>query len=132
MIVEHVDEPGKAPRGVTLVRGEAGHARDDDDREATRDLEIIELRASAFAQRGKVEPYEASRALSRLERAGFDRQPRILIRTGAHTLEQRRQLRLDGVGERRVVARGALELAQTVVSAAVDFDHLQPLLDQRD
>src|SRR5438105_12809713 len=111
MIVEHVDEPGKASRGVALVRREAGHARDDDDREATRDLEIIELRARTFAQRGKVEPHEASRALSRLERAAFDRQPGMLVRTGTHTLEQRRQLRLDGAGERRVVARGVLELA---------------------
>src|SRR5438876_11237233 len=105
MIVEHVDEPGKAPRGVAHVRGEAGQDRDDDDREATRDLEIIELRARTFAQRGEVEPHEASRALSRLERAGFDRKPRILVRTGAHTLEQRRELRLDRVREWSVVAR---------------------------
>src|SRR5438094_1860335 len=97
MIVEHVDEPRKAPRGVTHVRGEAGQSRDNDDREATGDLEIIELRARTFAQRGEVEPHEASRALFRLERAGFDRQPRILVRTRTHTLEQRRELRLDGV-----------------------------------
>src|SRR5438093_13419915 len=131
MIVEDVDEPGKAPRGVALVRGEAGHARDDDDREATGDLEIIELRARAFAQRGEVEPHEASRALSRLERAGFDDQPRILVRTGAHTLEQRRQLRLDRVGKRRVVARGVLELTQAVVGAAVDYVHVHTLLELR-
>src|SRR5204862_164659 len=59
MIVEHVDEPGKAPRGVALVRREAGDARDDDDGEATRDLEIIELRARIVAQRGEVEAHQA-------------------------------------------------------------------------
>ena len=62
----------------------------------------------------------------------FDHEPRILVRPGAHALEARGELGFDRVRERRVVAGSVLELAQAIVGAAVDLDHVEPLLEQRD
>src|SRR5207245_10583846 len=45
MIVENVDEPGEAPGRVGVVRRKLRDIRDDDDREATGKLEVVELRA---------------------------------------------------------------------------------------
>src|SRR5438445_10638705 len=67
MIVEDVDEPGKTPRRVPHVRSQPGNVRYDHDSEAARELEIVELRARAFAQRREVEPDHAPRTLFRLE-----------------------------------------------------------------
>ncbi len=127
MIVEHVDEPGKAPRGVAHVRAQPGHPGDDYDGEAARELEVVELGARALAQGLEIEPHDAPGAPFRPHGACLDGQPRILLRARAHTLEAGRQGCLDRVGQRRVVALLVLELAQAVVGAAVDLEHVEPL-----
>src|SRR5262245_25110636 len=58
MIVKHVDEPGKASRGVTHVWREPWHARHDDDGEPPCQLKVVELRARLLAKSGEIEPDE--------------------------------------------------------------------------
>src|SRR5437763_1470277 len=127
MIVEHVDEPGKAPCRVAHLGGKPGDAGDDDDREAPGKLQIVALGPRAFAKRREVEPHEAPGARPRPKRTRFDREQRILVEPGAHPFEPLSELAIDRFGERRAVHVRMLELAQTVRQRRVEGIHEEAL-----
>ena len=113
MIVQDVDEPSEAPRAVAIVGRHLRNARQEQHREAARELEIVALRARAVAERREVEPDGAARAPAGDERPAFDDELRVLVRPGAHRLERRRQ---RGVGVRSRAARARSAPASSVRS----------------
>src|SRR5947208_14498529 len=61
-IVEHIDQPGEAPRGVSIARRHFRHARQDHAVEAPGELDIVGIGARPAAQHREIEPHQAAGA----------------------------------------------------------------------
>src|SRR5437879_41353 len=129
-IVEHIDQPGEAPRGVSIARGHFRHARDDHAVEALGELDVVGVGAWAAAQRREVEPHQAAGALAVGNAASvhFQGMPFLLDipQIGKNPLQFGLAARSD------MVDLEPLHLAATVVDPAVDLDQVEPALDQLD
>src|SRR5206468_9796931 len=56
-IVEHIDQPGEAPRGVSIARRHFRHARQDHAVEAPGEVDIVGIGARPAAQHREIEPH---------------------------------------------------------------------------
>src|SRR5438045_2687950 len=64
--------------------------------------------------------------------SSVDREVYILVGAAGHRLERTPQRRFGRRAGRRVIRGYVRERPQAVIDTGVDFDHVEPLLDQRD
>src|SRR5712692_4048764 len=130
LIVEHIDQPGEAPRGVGILGGQARQPGEDHGEEALRQVDVIGVGARSAAQRLEIEPHQAAGALAVGDLASFDVERLALLLDVLQFIEDPLEPVLAAGPD--VIHLHPLQLAPPVVDAAVDADHVEALLEQLD
>src|SRR5947208_4178473 len=129
-IVEHIDQPGEAPRGVSIARRHFRHARQDHAVEAPGELDIVGIGARPAAQHREIEPHQAAGAPAVGNAAPFHVQGVLFLLDVPQFGKDALQLRL--AARAGVIDLEPLHLAAPVIQPAVDLDQVEPALDQPD
>ena len=131
-VVQHVHQPGEAPRGRRHVDRHIGHIGQQHGMELACDLQVVVLRARAAAQLAEVEPDHATGAAARTDLARLDVQHRVLVLDLGQLVEGLGHGRIGLGTQRRVVEPGVFQRAAAVVRAVVHVDDFHALVEQVD
>src|SRR5258706_10127738 len=90
VIVEHIHQPGEAPRRVGLLDGEARHAREHHGMEAPRQVDVVGVGPRPPAQRLEIEPHQPAGPLAVGNGSAFDVERLLLFFDVLERLENAR------------------------------------------